>query len=198
MKKILPVIILSSVICSGAGYQGSLPDINAEFEYLRKTGPQTSRPLFNHNQDTQSKLAPAPRDNKTYIDIILKKEQKTPYIDDINDVIRILEKMQDCILTNGKVQRFNALASYLIDNADFMRTRYKNQPEEHYITFKKIMALSAQARSIASLRCEAEIYIKYLPYQNEGQSYSKENIQKQISYFEKELEETLKLLRAAN
>lgn len=198
MKKILALII-TAIICSGAGYSGKLPDIKSEFEYQRHD-PQMTRPLFNHNHEEMKnlKLAPAPKDNKTYIDIILKKEPNSPYIDDINDIIKILEKMQECIANDDDVQRFNALSSALIDNADFLQARYKDKPEEHYISFKKIIALSSHARAVSSLRCEAQIYVKYLPYQNEGQAYSKENIQKQINYFNKELEETLKVLRAAN
>ena len=159
-----------------------------------------TRPLFNHNhEETKNlKLAPAPKDNKTYIDIILKKEPDSPYINDINDVIKILEKMQDCIANDDEIQSFNSLASALIDNADFMQARYKDKPEEHYISFKKIIALSSHARSVASLRCEAQIYVKYLPYQSEGGNYSKENIKKQLNYFNKEIEDTLKVLRAAN
>ena len=51
---------------------------------------------------------------------------------------------------------------------------------------------------VATLRCEAQIYLKYLTYQNEGQVYSKENIQKQVEYFSHELKATLQLLRDAN
>ncbi len=202
MKRIVQKILITGLIafvCSGAGYKGKLPDIKSEFEYQRHE-PEMTRPLFNHNhEETKNlKLAPAPKDNKTYIDIIMKKEPNSPYLDDINDVIKILEKMQDCIATDNEVQRFNALASALIDNADFMQARYKDKPEEHYVSFKSIMKISSRARAVASLRCEAEIYVKYLPYQNEGQAYSKENVQKQVDYFSKDIEDTLKVLRAAN
>ncbi len=199
MKKIVPVLLLAAIITSGAGYKGKLPDIKSEFEYERHE-PGTSRPLYNHNHEEVKnlKLAPAPKDNKTYIDIIMKKEPTSPYLNDIGDVIKILEKMQDCIATDNEVQRFNALASALIDNADFMQARYKNKPEEHYVSFKKVIEISTKARSLATLRCEAEIYVKYLPYSNEGQAYSKDNINKQIEYFSKDLESALKVLRAAD
>ena len=197
--KTLLWIFLSSLICSGAGYKGKLPDIKSEFQFITNEA-KTSRPLFNHNHQEikDLKLAPAPADNKTYIDIILKKEPDSPYLDDVHDVIKILEKMQDCIATDNGVQRFNALASSLIDNADFMQARYKDKPEEHYVSFKRILQISSLARSLATLRCEAQIYVKYLPYQNEGQAYSKESIQNQIDYFSKELEDALKVLRTAS
>lgn len=199
MKKNLSVILFIMIFCSGAGYKGTLPNINGEFEYLRPEPAKTS-PLFNANQDflDSSKYKSIPRDNKAYLDIILKKDKTSPYIDDINDVIKILEKMRLCIKKNGNVQKFNALASAIIDNADYMQEKYGEKPERFYISYKKLQELSAQARAVATLRCEAQIYIKYLPYKNDGQVYNKDNIQRQINYFAKELDNALAVLKASN
>ena len=106
--------------------------------------------------------------------------------------------MQKCIEKQGDVQKFNAIASSIIDHADYLTEKYADKPERFYISFKKLQELSAQARAVATLRCEAQIYLKYLTYQNEGQVYSKENIQKQVEYFSHELKATLQLLRDAN
>ena len=198
MKRILSIVVCA-ILFSGAGYKGSLPKIAPLFEYL-KTTPSVSQQLFTpiDELDSPAKLAPSPRNNPSYIDIILKKEKTSPYINDINDVIPILEKMQKCIKNHGDVQKFNAIASSIIDHADFLNEKYSDKPERYYISFKKLQELSAQVRAIATLRCEAQIYLKYLTYQNEGQIYSKENIQRQVEYFAHELDATLQLLRDAN
>lgn len=198
MKRILS-IIFCAVLFSGAGYKGSLPKIEPQFEYL-KTTPAVTQQLFTPADELDSpvKLTPSPRNHPTYIDIILKKDKTSPYINDINDVIPILEKMQKCIEKQGDVQKFNAIASSIIDHADYLTEKYADKPERFYISFKKLQELSAQARAVATLRCEAQIYLKYLTYQNEGQVYSKENIQKQVEYFSQELKATLQLLRDAN
>lgn len=202
MKKIVQKIaglLFCAIICSAAGYKGSLPNIEPQFEYL-KTTPKVTQPLFNSidELDKPAGYTKTPRDNKTYVDLILKKDKTSPYINDLNDIITIMEKMQKCIEGQGNVQKFNAIASSIIDHADYMNEKYANKPEKYYISFKKYQELAAQARAIATLRCEAQIYIKYLTYQNEGQVYSKENIQRQMSYFSQELNTTIQVLRDAN
>ena len=181
MKRILS-IIFCAVLFSGAGYKGSLPKIEPQFEYL-KTTPAVTQQLFTPADELDSpvKLTPSPRNHPTYIDIILKKDKTSP-----------------CIEKQGDVQKFNAIASSIIDHADYLTEKYADKPERFYISFKKLQELSAQARAVATLRCEAQIYLKYLTYQNEGQVYSKENIQKQVEYFSHELKATLQLLRDAN
>lgn len=198
MKK-LPIILFCMIVCSGAGYKGSLPDINAKFEYIKAT-PKVTKPPFSaiDEFDMPAGYVKTPRENKTYIDIILKKDAASPYINDLNDIIPLLEKMQNCIDSQGDVQKFNAVASSLIDHADYLSAKYADKPERYYITFKKYQELAAQARAVATLRCESQIYVKYLTYQNEGHIYSKENIQRQVGYFSHELKATLQLLKDAN
>lgn len=198
MKRILPVLFLA-LICSGAGYKGSLPQVDAQFEFIR-SDPKMTQQMFNANDelDMPPNYVKNPRENKTYIDLILKKDKTSPYLNDLNDIIPILEKMQKCIDQQGNVQKFNAIASSIIDHADYLNEKYAYKPEKYYISFKKMQELAAQARAVATLRCEAQIYLKYLTYQNEGQVYSKENIQRQVNYFSQELNATLQLLRDAN
>lgn len=198
MKRILPILFFA-LICSGAGFKGSLPQIEPQFEYIRSE-PKMTQPMFNANDelDMPPNYIKNPRENKTYIDLILKKDKTSPYLNDLNDIIPILEKMQKCIEQQGNVQKFNAIASSIIDHADYLNEKYAYKPEKYYISFKKMQELAAQARAVATLRCEAQIYLKYLTYQNEGQVYSKENIQRQVNYFSQELNATLQLLRDAN
>lgn len=199
MKKIFTkvfLILTSTLICCGSGYKGSLPDIKGEFEYVRAT-PQVTKGLFNPLDESEHtpNYKKIPRENKAYIDIILKKDRTSPYINDLNDVIGLLEKMQKCIQTNGSIQRFNAISSSIIDHADFMREKYANSPERYYISFAKLQNIAVQARDIATLRCESQIYIKYLTYQGDGQVYSKDSINRQLQSFEIELENAIKIMK---
>ena len=188
------------VVCgSGAGYKGSLPDINAQFESKRQSEGQLTKPIFNTSgiQNNNPNFKKAPRENPQYIDIILKKDKTSPYINDLNDVIVILEKMKKCIDNNGNVQKFNAIASSIIDHADFMAQKYANKPEQYYISFVKLQNIAAEARSLATLRCESQVYIKYLTYQGEGQVYSKDSINRQIELFREQLDITIRILKDA-
>ncbi len=203
MKKLFSTMItflFCAIICSGAGYKGTLPSVGPQFEYL-KNAPAKTGSLYNalDENDKSPNYSKIPKDNPVYIDLILKKSRSTPYMDDMSDVITLLEKMQKCIDVNGNVQKFNAIASSIIDHADFLSEKYAEKPEEHYLTFRRIQELAAQARAVATLRCEAQVYVKYLAAQNnEAQLYSKDNINQQISYFSRSLDSTLQLLKDSN
>jgi len=173
-----------------------LPDISTQFEYLQTT-PKATKPIFKTLDEFENvpQYKKVPRENPSYIDIILKKDKTSPYINDLNDVILILEKMQKCIQNHGSVQKFNAIASSIIDHADYMAEKYENRPEKYYISFVKLQSIAAQARAVATLQCESQVYIKYLTYQGEGQIYSKESIERQILLFEEELEKTIRILK---
>lgn len=199
MKKVLTYLFIfftTSLICSGAGYNGTLPNIESEFDYIRTT-PQTSKPIFNtvDGQNRPINYEKVPKENKSYIDIILKKDRTSPYINDLNDIIPILEKMKKCIENQGSVQKFNAIASSIIDHADYMSKKYEQRPERFYISYAKLQNTASHARAVATLRCESQIYIKYLTNQGEGQVYSKESIKRQVALFGEELENTIKILK---
>lgn len=191
------IFILCMLCCTGAGYKGTLPNITQHFESER-TGPSNTKPIFNtSDKSSNEKFKRIPRENPQYIDIILKKDKNTPYLDDLNDAITILEKMKKCIESNGNVQKFNAIASSIIDHADFIAEKYTNKPEQYYISFIKLQEIANDARTLATLRCESQLYIKYLAYQEEGQVYSKESIKNQISIFKDKLDITIRILKDA-
>lgn len=199
MKKIfvkIPLLLMCALLCTGAGYKGSLPDISQQFESkVPKT--EVTKDLFKPFDESEGRpnYKKVPRENKAYIDIILKKDKTSPYINDLNDVILILEKMQKCIHKNDSIQKFNAIASSIIDHADYMSKKYANSPERYYISFAKLQSISQQARDIATLRCESQVYIKYLTYQGEGEMYNQKNIDKRIQDFSKELDNAIRIMK---
>lgn len=191
------IALLCVLVCTGAGYKGSLPNIGSHFESERK-GPSNTRPIFNTDgKPNDPKFKRIPRENPQYIDIILKKDKTSPYLNDLADVIVILEKMKKCIDKNGDVQKFNAIASSIIDHADYIANKYADKPEKYYISFVKLQEIALEARNLATLRCESQIYIKYLTYQGEGEVYSKESINENIAIFKEKLETTIRILKDA-
>ncbi len=192
----LLILTLCIIICSGYGYKGTLPDINLQFEYKRNS-VEESQPFYRtiDEFDHPAQFKNVPRENPAYIDIILKKDKSSPYINDLNDVIPLLEKLQKCIQTDGSIQKFNAISSSIIDHADYIAQKYSDRPERYYISFSKLQNIAAQVRSVATLRCEALVYIKYLAAQGEGQIYSKDSLQQQIDMLEHELDITIKILK---
>ena len=65
------------------GYTGTLPDILDKFQ---TTKPEKGTPIFEAEEgfDDPDKLKPIPRDNPAFVDIILKKDKTSTYVNDIN------------------------------------------------------------------------------------------------------------------
>lgn len=179
---------------SNSGYTGELPDLEAEFEYLRPNTKSKNVFKIDENANVED-LIPAPREEKMYIDIIKKKDKTSQYIHDVNDVIFALEKLKTSIIQGATTQVFNSQVSYFIDLAYYIQREYSNKPEANYISYGKIMSLSNHAYSIASLRRESSYYGKYLSFSQEGYVYSPDYINEQLQYLLDAINETLPILK---
>ena len=199
--KIFCITILLSIICiapsfarendSNQGYVGTLPDLGRNYQPVKedKKAPIEARPAKDFNSENEMK--PVPRDNPAFVNIILKSDKTSQYVNDINEFIPMLEN-------NGNVQIFNAKVYYFNKNADFLRDKYLNKPESQFVSYKRLMELSTHARSIALLRSEAEKYNPYLAYGSAGYIYNPNNIQEQLGYLKTEIEQTILILKESN
>lgn len=179
-----------------SGYAGKLPDIQSEFDYLRPS--KQTEDLMKVDESVEVKdLIPAPRKEKMYIDIIKKKDKTSNYLNDVYDIVNTLEKLKVTIIQGASTQVFNAQVSYFIDLAYYLQKEYAEKPESSYISFKRIMELSNQAYSVATLRREASYYGKYLSYNSDGYIYSPEYVNEQLQYLLEAINGTLPILKEA-
>lgn len=179
-----------------SGYQGRLPDIKSEFDYMRPD--VKSKDIFNVDENAKIQdLTPAPRQEKMYIDIIKKKDKTSNYIHDVNDIVLSLEKLKITIIQGLKTSLFNAQVSYFIDLAAYLQREYNDKPEANYISYKKIMELSNQAYSVATLRREATYYGKYLSQNDDGYIYSPNYVNEQTQYLLDAINQILPILKDA-
>ena len=181
----------------GMGYVGTLPDLTRQYQ---PTEPKSTKPVIEQveNFHSSDQVKPIPRDNPAFVNIILKQDKTTRYVNDINEFIPMLEKIYDSIEDGENVQLFNAKVYFFNKNADYLRDKYVEKPEGEYISFKKLMELSTHAKSIALLRAEAQKYNPYLAYSGAGYIYDPDNINQQLEYLKKEVEQAILLLRDAN
>ena len=196
MRKIVTCII-GYLLVIGAGYNGSLPNIEKEFEYKKNTPAMSSTP-FNTQQtpnENNFELKPVPRENQKYLEIIIKKDKTSQYTNDTNTIITILEKLNVCLLTQSDIQKFNAIVSNLIDHISALQEQYKDKPESNYISYRSLSALSEQARKVAILRTESQVYTKYLPYSSSGSIYKPQQIQKELNSLSVSVEQVLYVLK---
>lgn len=75
----------------GQGYVGTLPDVTKSFH---STEPAEAKPVYDKTKqfNSENQLKPIPRDNPAFVNIILKQDKTSPYLNEINDFIAMLEK----------------------------------------------------------------------------------------------------------
>lgn len=184
------------VVPEGSGYVGSLPDITKRFQSAE---PQEAKPSFNYEDgfNNQDDIKPAPRDNPAFVNIIMKKDKTSQYINDLNSLIEIIEKLQTSIEEKDNVQVFNAQSYFLKENVEYFRDKYKNKAEESYVSFKKVMQLNTHVQTISQLRLEKEVYSPYVTAEQNGNLFSQNNIDNQLDYLLDEIKATLVVLKEA-
>lgn len=177
-----------------SGYKGNLPDVTERFQ---KFIPQTTRPQFHATDafNTSKGFKPVPRDNPTYVNVIMKKEKLSDFTNDINDLIPIVENVILAITRNESEQLFAARTNYLFDNAEVLRKKYEDKPEKYYPAYNAVIAVSNRAKAIVSIRNEALVYSAYLPYQSDGYMYNPKYIEEQLTLLLDELDETIRLMK---
>ena len=181
----------------GKGYAGTLPKLEKVFQ---KKEQKVTTPIFESQKDFNdpSELKPVPSDNPSFINIISKKDKTSQYIIDANEIIPLLERLVDCIEEDASVQLFNTRANVVAMNIDHLMTKYDGQPESYYESFKKLTEINQAVKSIAQLRKEALVYQRYLAYQSTGSIYNPENINQQLQYLLKELNDAILLIGQIN
>ncbi|MGM9993439.1 MAG: hypothetical protein ACI37R_01770 [Candidatus Avigastranaerophilus sp.] len=200
MKKILISVLLICIVLTttGAGYMGTLPDVEAEFSYLRKEKTEKAMPVYSIEEldkQNENELKNIPRENEQYVDIIIKKDKTSAYIKDVNSVILILEKLRKCLNTDGDIQKFNAIVSNLIDNVYYIQDEYKDKPESNYLSYSKLIVLSQQARETANFRMQGNLSENYLPYTSKGNIHTRENLESKMQALLNNVNETLFVLK---
>ena len=125
MKKSILVIIIASIIClpvysatkdntqkrevDEKGYMGTLPDITDKYD---KSRTSISTPVFEAQEGftDPNELKPIPTENPAFINVILKKDKTSKYLNDLNEVIPMLEKVLTSIENEDNVQVFMSKA----------------------------------------------------------------------------------------
>lgn len=200
MKKFLisSFLLFVVIFATGAGYMGTLPDIEAEFNYLRKEKSEKAMPAYTIEEldkQNEKELRPIPREDDNYVDIIIKKDKTSQYISDINSVIIILEKLRKCLNTDGDIQKFNAIVSNLIDNVYYIQEEYKDKPESNYLSYAKLITISQEARKVANFRMQGNLSSTVLPYTSFDNVYTKENLDSKLENLLNNVNETLFVLK---
>lgn len=202
------ILYLTSTSCYGAffkkeddtkidtskGYVGKLPDLTTEYQ---PSDTEKAPPIFDSTKDFHSENAikPIPRDDPAFVNIILKKDKTSPYVNDLQEFIEILEQIYDSIEEVENVQKFNSRVYYLNINTEYFKEKYEDRPESNYVSYKQLLKVSNEAKEVSRIRAEAEKYKRYLAYSNTGAEYSKNNIDMQLFNLKLSVEKTINILK---
>ena len=178
------------------GYVGTLPNLTKQYD---TSEPAESSPIFEKTKNFHSanELKPIPREDPAFVNIILKPDKTSQYLNDLNDFILMLEKIYDSIENREDVQKFVAKVYFFKKNADYLRDKYATKPESYYESYQRVLDLSLRANAVSQLRAEAEKYKPYLAYSGAGKVYNSENIDQQLEYLKSEIESTIAVLKEA-
>lgn len=179
-----------------SGYVGTLPNLE---DSSQKSETEEAKPVFEYQNgfNDPNEIKPAPRNNPAFVNIIMKKDKTSQYINDLNYIISIVENLQTTVEDKDNVQKFNAQSYFLKENVKYFRDKYKNKAEESYISFKKLMQLNTHVQAIAQLRLESEAYSPYVAAEGSGNMFTQNNINNQLDYLLKEIKDTLVVLKEA-
>ncbi len=190
-KKEEPV---SDNVMDNPGYNGTLPDLNKNYKLPDE---KVVTPIYESDEDftDPSTLKPVPRNNPAFVNIILKSDKSSSYLNDINDMIGYVEKLIESIENQESDQLFIAKARVFKFKVDYLKKLYEGKSESYYASYKQLQRTGAHTDAIATLRQEAVIYKKYLAYQTTGSVYNPANIAQQLEYLLAELQDTLMILK---
>lgn len=184
----------SIVVPESSGYVGTLPNIQERFQ---NSAEQEVQPSFDYKDgfNDPDEIKPAPRNNPAFINIIMKKDKTSQYVNDLNSLISIIEKLQTIVENQENVQKFNAESYFLKENVEYFRDKYTNKAEQSYISYKKVMQLNTHVQSISQLRLESEAYSPYVTEEQSGNMFTQNNIDTQLNYLLDDIKQTLVVLK---
>ena len=159
------------------GYYGTLPNIEEDFAYKKQSSP-TSKEIDIKVPDeaelTEENLKPAPFDDALFLDMIIKKEPDSEYVQDIQKTKLALINLKKCIEEEGNIQRFNGCVNMLELHVQNLKRKYQNQSESMKESYIDAINTNYYAKSLGNLKYDSNYYARYIPI-DQGK-YSKDNI----------------------
>lgn len=160
------------------GYYGSLPNVEREFQYKKQNSGTSSNQIdMKIPQDdyiNSENLKPAPFDDSLFLDVIIKQEPNSQYVNDIQKIKFALNNLKKCLEENGDIQRFNGCVNVVDLYVQNLKKKYQDKPQSYKESYVELLNTNYYAKLLGNLKYDANYYSRYVPT-NEGQ-YSENNI----------------------
>ena len=158
------------------GYYGTLPDINADFKYKKQQAPSNRKIEMEIPQEEldEQNLKKAPFDDSLFLDMVIKKEPDSEYLNDVQKIKFALNNLKKCIEQKGDIQRFNACVNGLELYVQNLKRKYENKSESLKESYIDLLNTNYYAKLLGNLKYDANYYSRYVPTQDG--KYSENNI----------------------
>ena len=176
------------------GYYGTLPNIGQDFAYKKAQPPinASSADSYSAPEKLEEKnLKPAPND-ALFLDVIVKKEKESDYINDVQRTKFALGNLKKCIEEKGDIQRFNGCVNMVDLYSKNLQKKYENKSDSLRESYIDILNTNYHAKILGNLLYDSNYYARYIP--TSTGKYSKENIEKQKQDLLKRINKTLFLI----
>ncbi len=177
------------------GYWGQLPDINKEFNYKRQdkvSRNQDELKVPNEEELCDENLKKAPYDDTLFLDVIVKKEKASNYLNDIQKIKFALSNLKKCIEENGDIQRFNACVNVVDLYSKNLKLKYQDKSESLKESYVDILTTNYHAKVLGNLLYDSNYYARYVPTMQD--KYSEQNINNEKQKLLVRLNKTLFLI----
>lgn len=173
----------------GKGYYGTLPDIEGDFEYKKETVQSTPNKQYSEKDLKDGLLLDAPLNDPLFLDVIIKKDKNSDYVNDLVKIKETLEKLRECINNNSSIQFFNANVNVLDLQTTNLERKYQHTSYSQTNSYFAVRHVNYSAKVLGNLKFDANFYSRYMPLQ--GSSYSPQNIQAQSKALLEEIDKTI-------
>ncbi len=173
----------------GKGYYGKLPDVEGDFDYKRET-TQTAQPKQYSEKDLKDGLLlDAPLNDPLFLDVIIKKDKNSDYVNDLMKIKETLEKLRECIKNDASIQFFNANVNVLDLQTTNLEKKYQYSAYAQTNSYYAVRHVNYSAKVLGNLKFDANFYSRYMPVG--GSVYAPKNIKEQSEALLNEIERTI-------
>ena len=159
-----------------SGYYGTLPNIEKDFEYKKQAKPSSFQidMKIPEGEIEEENLKKAPFDDSLFLDMVIKKEPDSLYLNDLQKIKFALNNLKNCLENKENIQKYNACVNGLELYVQNLKKKYEEKSESLKESYIEILNTNYYAKVLGNLKYDANYYSRYVPVQN-GQ-YSDENI----------------------
>lgn len=177
------------------GYYGKLPNIERDFKYKQQTiqsSPIENAKIPTREELEEENLKKAPTDDTLFLDVIIKKEKSSTYVNDIQRIKFALNNLKKCIELNEDIRRFNGCVNVIDLYTKNLEIKYSQKPECYKESYIAILNVNYQSKLLGNLIYDSNYYSKYIPVQ-QGK-YSENNIKLEKEKLLNKINKTLFLI----